>query len=157
MGWTIEKKVPFLAGTLQTGGTMRSEAYKEIQELPTGRLKVLALCKRPCLLRRISDIQLSTRRQDNFLSSRYSVIACIRLETEPELCCRLREVEGCITVMHYITTFRSTTDRLYDGGPIIFFFFHWHYSPLWALACRTMSFHFFLSATNSLHLFTPST
>jgi hypothetical protein len=24
-----------------------------------------------------------------------------------------------------------------------FFFFHWHYSPLWALACRTRSFHFF--------------
>ena len=40
---------------------------------------------------------------------------------------------------------------------IYFFFFHWHYSPLWALACRTMSFHFFLSATNSLHLLTPST
>ena len=38
-----------------------------------------------------------------------------------------------------------------------FFFFHWHYSPMWALACRTMSFHFFLSATNSLHLLTPST
>ena len=38
-----------------------------------------------------------------------------------------------------------------------FFFFHWHYSPLWALACRTMSFHFSLSATNSLHLLTPST
>ena len=38
-----------------------------------------------------------------------------------------------------------------------FFFFHWHYSPLWALACRTMFFHFFLSATNSLHLLTPST
>ena len=37
-----------------------------------------------------------------------------------------------------------------------FFFFHWHYSPLWALACRTMSFHFLLSATNSLHLLTPS-
>jgi len=36
-------------------------------------------------------------------------------------------------------------------------FFHWHYSPLWALACRTMSFHFFLSATNSLHLLTPRT
>jgi hypothetical protein len=32
-----------------------------------------------------------------------------------------------------------------------FFFFHWHYSPLWALACRTRSFHFFLSVTNSLH------
>ena len=40
---------------------------------------------------------------------------------------------------------------------IVFFFFHWHYSPLWALACRTMSFHFFLSATNSFHLLTPST
>ena len=38
-----------------------------------------------------------------------------------------------------------------------FFFFHWHYSPLWALACRTMSFHFVLSTTNSLHLLTPST
>ena len=37
------------------------------------------------------------------------------------------------------------------------FFFHWHYSPLWALACRTMSVHFFLSATSSLHLLTPST
>jgi hypothetical protein len=23
------------------------------------------------------------------------------------------------------------------------FFFHWHYSPRWALACRTKSFHFF--------------
>jgi hypothetical protein len=36
-------------------------------------------------------------------------------------------------------------------------FFHWHYSPLWAVACQTMSFHFFLSANNSLHLLTPST
>ena len=34
---------------------------------------------------------------------------------------------------------------------------HWHYSPLWALACRKMSFHFFLSATNSVHLLTPIT
>ena len=40
---------------------------------------------------------------------------------------------------------------------LAFFFYHLHYSPLWALACRTMSFHFFLSATNSLHLLTPST
>ena len=37
------------------------------------------------------------------------------------------------------------------------FFIHWHYSPLKALACRKMSFHFCLSATNSLHLLTPST
>ena len=34
-----------------------------------------------------------------------------------------------------------------------FFFFHWHYSPLWALACRTMSFHFFLSAPPTLSIF----
>ena len=40
---------------------------------------------------------------------------------------------------------------------INFFFFHWHYSPLWALACQTMSLHFVLSLTNSLHLLTPST
>ena len=36
-------------------------------------------------------------------------------------------------------------------------FFHWHYSPLWALACRTMFFHFFPICHNSLHLLTPST
>jgi hypothetical protein len=29
---------------------------------------------------------------------------------------------------------------------------HWHSSPLWALACQTISLHFFLSVTNSLHL-----
>ena len=40
---------------------------------------------------------------------------------------------------------------------LLLLLFHWHYSPLWALACRTMSFHFFLSATNSVHLLTPST
>jgi len=38
-----------------------------------------------------------------------------------------------------------------------FFFFRWRYSPLWALACRTIAFHFPLSITNSLHLLTPST
>jgi len=35
-----------------------------------------------------------------------------------------------------------------------FFFFRWHYSPLWALACRTIPLHFSLSITNSLHLLT---
>ena len=39
----------------------------------------------------------------------------------------------------------------------IFFFSHCHYSPLWALTCRTMSFNVFLSATNSLHLLASST
>jgi hypothetical protein len=34
------------------------------------------------------------------------------------------------------------------------FFLRWRYSPLWALACRTIPFHFLLSITNSLHLLT---
>ena len=51
----------------------------------------------------------------------------------------------------FITSFRYKTLSYF------FFFFHRHYSPLWALACRTMSFHFFLSATNSIHLLTPRT
>jgi len=38
-----------------------------------------------------------------------------------------------------------------------FFFFRWRYSPLWALACRTIPLHLFLSITNSLHLLTPNT
>jgi len=36
-------------------------------------------------------------------------------------------------------------------------FFHSRYSPLWALACRTILLHFSLSTTNSLHLLTPIT
>ena len=40
-----------------------------------------------------------------------------------------------------------------------FFFFRWRYSPLWALACRTVPLHLSLSTsiTNSLHLLTPTT
>ena len=49
------------------------------------------------------------------------------------------------------------TVSLEDCSNEFFFFFHWHYITLWALACRIMSFHFFPSATNSLHLLTPST
>ena len=60
----------------------------------------------------------------------------------------------CIYIYIYIYTHTHTHIYMYI---YFFFFFHWHYSPLWALACRTMSFHFFLSATNSFHLFTPST
>jgi len=40
---------------------------------------------------------------------------------------------------------------------IIFFFFRWRYSPLWALACRTIPLHLSLSITNYLHLLTPNT
>ena len=40
---------------------------------------------------------------------------------------------------------------------LILFFFHWRYSPLWALTCRTIPLHFSLSITNPLHLLTPST
>ena len=33
------------------------------------------------------------------------------------------------------------------------FFFLWHYSPLWSLACRTMSFHFFSYLPPTLPIF----
>jgi hypothetical protein len=48
---------------------------------------------------------------------------------------------------------RNCKLSLLYGPPDFFFFFflHWHCSPLWALAGRTRSFHFFLSVTNSLH------
>jgi len=39
----------------------------------------------------------------------------------------------------------------------IFFLFRWGYSPLWALACRTIPLHLSLSITNSLHLLTSRT
>ena len=52
----------------------------------------------------------------------------------------------------------APTLRILIKFDILFFlFFHWRFSPLWALACRTMSVHFSLSVTNSLHLLTPST
>jgi len=38
-----------------------------------------------------------------------------------------------------------------------FFFFRWRYSTLWALACRTIPLHLFLSITNCLRLLTPNT
>ena len=38
-----------------------------------------------------------------------------------------------------------------------FFFFCWHYSLLWALACWTIPLHWPLSITNFLHLLTPNT
>ena len=60
------------------------------------------------------------------------------------------------------TGFKNTDKtRIKNRDPVecifFFFFFHWNYSPMWALACRTMSFHFFLSAISYLHLLTPST
>jgi len=48
---------------------------------------------------------------------------------------------------------KSLTEREF----FFFFFFLWRYSPLWALACRTIPLRFSLSITNSLHLLTPST
>ena len=36
--------------------------------------------------------------------------------------------------------FFSSSSSSYSFFFFFFFFFHWHYSPLWALACRTMSF-----------------
>ena len=46
---------------------------------------------------------------------------------------------------------------LFRGTSSSSFFFHWHYSLLWALTCWTTSFHLFLSDTVSLRLLNPST
>ena len=62
-----------------------------------------------------------------------------------------------INIYWFSTEANATQTQFLNTCPFFFFFFHWHYSPLWALGCRTMSFHFFLSATNSFHLLTPST
>ena len=60
-----------------------------------------------------------------------------------------------ITVVTYSSSPSPSSSSSSPPPPpllLFFFFFHWHYNPLWALACRTMSFHFLLSATNYLHL-----
>ena len=60
-------------------------------------------------------------------------------------------------VAFWVLFVHSCLATCYFSFLFFFFFFHWHYSPLWAVACRTMSFQFLLSATNSLHLLTPRT
>ena len=71
----------------------------------------------------------------------------------------LRAVQACtgVALQEDFTPSNMLLLLLFFFFFFFLFFFYWHYSPLWALACRTMSFHFFLSATNSLHLFNPST
>ena len=69
---------------------------------------------------------------------------------------------NCHRVTQHLITLPNEQERyklllFFFSSSSFFFFFYWHYSPLWALACRTMSFHVFPSATNSLHLLTPST
>ena len=48
-------------------------------------------------------------------------------------------------LFHALLSFWQTFCGMYI---FFFFFFHWHNSPLWALACQTMSFNFFVSATD---------
>jgi len=43
------------------------------------------------------------------------------------------------------------------GWPQHHLLFRWRYSPLWALACRTIPLNLSLSITNSFHLLTPNT
>jgi len=81
---------------------------------------------------------------------------CIGLTTLPP------SGAGCLRILG-----ASTSWSLWDlSRPVygllylyffFFFFFRWRYNPLWALACRTISLHFSLTITNSLHLLTPNT
>ena len=61
---------------------------------------------------------------------------CISLIILPPSCADWLEIQGA-------------SNSWSPKSLFFFFFFHWHCSPLWALACRTMPFHFFLSTTNS--------
>jgi hypothetical protein len=68
---------------------------------------------------------------------------CARVkEVNPKVktCCRLLREKN-----HDSRTLSEDLDYCDERGnsSSSFFFFHWHYSPLWALACRTRSFHFF--------------
>ena len=56
----------------------------------------------------------------------------------------------------FVYLFRCRTLWGFVVNSDLFFSFHWHYSPLWALACRKISFHFFLSVINSVHLLTSN-
>ena len=77
---------------------------------------------------------------------------CVKIQFVP---CREHNVLPFERFIDYATS--DNIGYSYWKSYFFFFFFHCHYSPLWHLACRTMSFNFFLSATNSLHLLTPST
>jgi hypothetical protein len=46
-----------------------------------------------------------------------------------------KDDHGVNTVMRRITTFRSTTDRIYDGGPIILL----HYNIILQYHCVTIA------------------
>ena len=72
------------------------------------------------------------------------------------LCTRTGRWRAC-SCQNYSNSTNADTRYSWLENSGFFLIFHWHYSPLWALACQTTSFHFFLSATNSLHLLTPST
>ena len=68
----------------------------------------------------------------------------------------------CLLLSCVVLTFPHEPSFTFDSKigiitPFFFFFFHWRYSPLWALACRAIPLHFSLSIANSLHLLTPST
>ena len=53
----------------------------------------------------------------------------------------------------YLNVFMTGATVKKLGHYFFFFFFHWYYSPLWALACRTISFHFFSYLPPTLSIF----
>jgi hypothetical protein len=68
--------------------------------------------------------------------------------------------EWCIPTVYFVSVTLAEGRVHQPSNPVYihnFCFFHRCYSPLWALACQTMSLHFVLSVTNSLHLLNPRT
>jgi hypothetical protein len=67
------------------------------------------------------------------------------------------QYKGFVSVVNIIIGYNGHIHLLGRNSEVLLLLFHWHYGPLWALACRAISFHFFPSVTNSLHHLTPST
>jgi hypothetical protein len=84
----------------------------------------------------------STASQTFVTAFEYRHFPDLRSSNDPEC---PAQVEFC-TSPNSASIWLSTCVYIQD-----YFSFHWHYSPLWALACRAISFHFFLSVTSSLH------
>ena len=107
---------------------------------------VIALCFKKCVSDSIWGLNL-LQVQCLWTTNKINLWDKLFYVLHPPICCSLTDPPSG----------RFSLNRNMLENVWYFFFFHWHYSPLWALACWTISFHFFLSVTSSLHLLILST
>ena len=75
---------------------------------------------------------------------------CLTLEPGPIGCNRSLFTNQRPLLSHKSEGFFYSAAEDFNHESPIFFFFRWRYSPQWALACWTITLHFFLSITNSM-------